>query len=755
MPELPFNRISEIHSGQEFKHYRILEQIGEGGQGCVWSALDQQHNMIVAIKFSETPEATEKKSADDIQLERQIGKLLNLHHPYILPMVDFGSSAVLRYIVSPYIPGGSLEDLINAGPMPLPKAIEYASKIAAALDHLHEQDFIHRDLKPSNILLDLHQNIYLSDFGLARVISTNTQAMHTGRGTPFYASPEQHTMSEARRESDVYSFGIVMYELLTGELPWQGEKVLGIQQLQTREEMPDPREVVPSLPENLVTVLRQVTATLPEARPPTAGAAMQLICEAAGLQPKKVASPLDWDENAIRNLNAVEIYQKGVRNWRSLDSTIPLSLTSFAIVESSQQVEQARQQTPQFMLNIAISYGYKHEEWWQRTESLQDRLAVAIHLLRDEQDEIRHRIAGLLSRDQALLAQKFSAKDSIVQAILKGIGLTQDRQIRQGLLGILRQILPAGQKWQPIVLSLEEDALLAYQALEESPVGNEAAQLIGHLRSEKALEIAFKAASPKRRLPMLLKALQTAGSLPVTIPTYPRFEALAEWILEQGFANPNRLALIALTSLLGAGFGFGIFTYTIYRLNVFLDTARFLTAIQHGLFIGAGFALGIPLIRLIVERFPKSPVWQRVLSASLLGGLPITSVFMLYQTLLLERYEILQMDNFGKSAALLAGCLAIGLVFSLASLARQRIFKILLSAAGMIMTLFGSWWAHTSLAYRPFPMLYYEYTWPAGQVFILISVIAALTAIGAYFLDLTPPAGPPAGQPSRQSVSSR
>jgi serine/threonine protein kinase len=748
MPELPFNRINAIRSGQEFKHYRLLEQIGEGGQGCVWSALDSEHNRVVAIKFSETPEATDKISPEDIHIERQIGKLMRLRHPYILPMVDYGTSNVLRYIVSPYIPGGALDDLIDAGPVPVHKAIVYAAKIAAALDYLHEKDILHRDLKPSNVLLDLHQNIYLSDFGLARVISNSTQVMHTGRGTPFYAPPEQHTMSEAMHQSDVFSFGVMVYELLTGQLPWRAEKVLGIQQLQTKEEIPDPREIVPDLPAGLVDVFRHVTAALPAARPATAGQAMQAFYKVFRAQPVETASPDDWQEDTVKNLNALEIYQSSLQRWIAPGNTVPLTLTSFAIINSSQQSEQALENSPQFMLTSAISYGYMHEEWWQRTASMQDRLAVAEGLLQEDEEDVRRRITRLLAQDQEIRSQKFSSETPFIKSTLKGIGMTQDVEIRHTLLALLRETLPASKKWQPTAFSEQEDALVAYQALEDSPTGDEAAQLIGHLRAEQALQTVFKAAAPNRRLPALLAALQSAGTLPASIPTYPRFETLAEWILTEAFAYPNRLALLALSSLLGASLGFGIFTYSVYRLNIFLDTARFLTAVQHGLFIGTGFALTVPLVRIITERFPQVPAWQRVVSASLLGSLPLTSVILLYHTLLLERYEILQISNLGKLAPLLAGCAIIVLGFSLAGLLRARFVKILISAAAIILALFGSWWAHTNLGLRPFPMLYYEYTWPAGQVLMLIIVIAASTAIGACLPRLSPSSGQPAGLPA-------
>jgi serine/threonine protein kinase len=755
MPSPHFTRLNQIRSSQYFKHYRLLEQIGEGGQGSIWSALDSQNDQVVAIKFSEISGSSERKPSEDVHLQRQIGKLMRLRHPYILPIIDYGTDDLLRYIISPYIPGGSLENLIGSGPIPVQKVMTYAAKIAAALEYLHKQGVIHRDLKPSNVLLDITHNIYLSDFGLARVISNNTQAMHTGRGTPYYAPPEQHTMSEALQQSDIYSFGIVLYELLTDELPWRGEKMLGIQQLQAREELPDLRDIVADLPADLTLALRQITATLPEARPETIQQAMQLLYQASGCPPIPVESAENWTEDRIKNLNAIEIYEKSHQYWRLPDSTVPLSLTAFALLDTTPEAEQALRQSPQFALNSALIYGYKHEEWWQKTQDLGNRLAVAVEILESDTEDIRSRVTTLLAHDTELQGETFSTQSPLVKSILKNIGLTQKTETRYTLLSLLTRVLPAGQAWQPMVFSQQEDALIAYQALEDSPVGDQAARLIGHLRAEKALQTVYGAAAPQRRLPILLTVLQNAGSLPAFIPQSPRLEAYLEWILTRAFATPAQLGLLALSSLVGAGLGFGVYTYAVYRLNVFLDTARFLTAVQHGLFIGAGFALMIPLVRVIIEQFPKIPGWRRSIIATLLGGLPVTSVLLLYHALLLERYEILQAANLGKSAFLLAACLVIPLGFSLASLVRARLLKTFSYALTLFLALFGSWWAHLHLSLRPFPLLYYEYTWPLSQVLALILFIAVSTAIGAGLPPLNPPDEPPTTLPNPPSVSSQ
>ncbi len=272
-------KLTDLHPGFQFAHYQLLEQLSYGFEGFVWSAIDQSRNQIVAIKFSE---ASDKEIESELQFKRHAERLTRLVHRHILPLYEFGFIAPIRYLVSPYLPGGSLEDRLLAAKIPIEEVLDHCAKIASALDYLHRQGIIHRDIKPSNILMDYSNQPYLGDFGIARNIVDTTRAFHTGRGTPPYSSPESFNRREITAKSDIFSLGVMIYEVFAGELPWDGDKTLGLEQLYSKEEIPDPREKNAALPGDIWNILRRVTSLNPDNRPASAGEVIRLVFNAFG-----------------------------------------------------------------------------------------------------------------------------------------------------------------------------------------------------------------------------------------------------------------------------------------------------------------------------------------------------------------------------------------------------------------------------------------------------------------------------------------
>ena len=255
--------------GVEFSHYRVIEHIGRGGMADVWSARDKRLNRTVAIK---TVARDLSQDMNPVKLfEREARTIAALEHPHILPIYEFGDYSGQLFIVMRYVSGGSLEDLLEEGPLPVEDALRLARSVALALDYAHSNKVIHLDLKPSNILLDSYHLPYLADFGLATVLGPEGRAANPGSGTLLYMAPEQLTAEDLDHRADIYSFSILIFHMMTGQLPFDATIPLALKQLQLNETLPGVEELHPGLPSSVNAILRSGTEVDAKRRPASLG----------------------------------------------------------------------------------------------------------------------------------------------------------------------------------------------------------------------------------------------------------------------------------------------------------------------------------------------------------------------------------------------------------------------------------------------------------------------------------------------------
>ena len=257
--------------GQNLGRYQILALIGEGGMATVYKAHDTHLEREVAIKVIRR-EAFPPEQLNTIlkRFEREAKSLGGLSHPNIVGVIDYGEYEGAPYLVMVYLPGGTLKDRLGQ-PMYWRDAVRLLLPIAHALEYTHEHNIINRDIKPSNILMTEKGQPLLTDFGLVKIFedkaSTNLTASGAGLGTPDYMAPEQWT-GEATAQSDLYSLGVVLYEMITGHRPYTSDTPAGVLLKQVNEPLPLPKQYVPNLPQNVEAVLLKVLAKKPEDRYP-------------------------------------------------------------------------------------------------------------------------------------------------------------------------------------------------------------------------------------------------------------------------------------------------------------------------------------------------------------------------------------------------------------------------------------------------------------------------------------------------------
>src|ERR687892_807369 len=245
--------------------YRIVRKLGAGGMADVYLAEDQELGRRVAIKI-----LNDRHAADDSFIERfrrEAKNAAGLSHPNIVSIYDRGEAEGTYYIAMEFLDGRSLKELIvSRGPAPVNVAIEYARQILDALRFAHRNGIVHRDIKPHNVIVDAEGRVKVTDFGIARAGTSQMTEVGSIIGTAQYLSPEQAKGAPVDQTSDLYSVGIVLYELLTGKVPFSGDSPVEIAMKHISAAPEPPSTLRADIPPDLDKIVLRALAKTPEQR---------------------------------------------------------------------------------------------------------------------------------------------------------------------------------------------------------------------------------------------------------------------------------------------------------------------------------------------------------------------------------------------------------------------------------------------------------------------------------------------------------
>jgi hypothetical protein len=276
-----------VEIGADFVGYRIEELIGQGGMGVVYRAYDLRLKRTVALKLIAPELALDERFRERFARETELA--MALEHPNVVPIYDAGDVDGRLYLAMRLVEGTDLKALL-ARPLEPAGALAICGQVARALDAAHAKGLVHRDVKPSNVLLDASEHVYLADFGLTRRLEDQGLQAGEGRsvGTPAYLAPEQIEGGLVDGRADVYALGCMLFECLTGSVPFRRSSRLATAWAHLEEEPPRPSELGSDLPEPLDAVIGKALAKEPDERYPTCGALIVAAEQALGLRQRPI-----------------------------------------------------------------------------------------------------------------------------------------------------------------------------------------------------------------------------------------------------------------------------------------------------------------------------------------------------------------------------------------------------------------------------------------------------------------------------------
>jgi WD40 repeat protein len=366
---------------QRIGRYEVLGRLGKGGMGTVWKARDTHLQRDVAVKVPDFHGSTTNQANARTRFLREARAAAAIRHPHVCPVYDVGEADGVPYVVMAHVEGQSLADRLAEGPVAVSQAVAVARQVAEALQAVHDHGIVHRDLKPGNVLLDARGQALLTDFGLARFDTgaENLTGDGTLLGTPAYMAPEQASLgsSEVGPRADVYSLGILLYEMLTGQPPFRGDPLTVIYRV-AQEVVPPPSSIRADLDPALEKILLGAIARRPEDRYASAGVFAAALAGWADESTKTLVAPAAPAEKPARPVpTAAPRSRKRV-----------LTIVGLAILVLAGAVAVAVLRTPRGTVELTIPAGNvqwfvddKEQYGWRPGQSISLKLPAGKHRL--------------------------------------------------------------------------------------------------------------------------------------------------------------------------------------------------------------------------------------------------------------------------------------------------------------------------------------------------------------------------------------